>query len=177
MKLSRHRTHETIAEGSAGRQCNCCGLASHSHSAIFRASFRRVGVISRTRPFEPLHTTTGVSPLAVVFAMFGERGDGIRIRLRIVFVGRRFEPKYNTHLMRIVKIGRIKNFRLFAIYGWMVFCFIPTDWACFVQNLGDWAFGIIRCIVQSTVELLSGVLRVLNARAGWITIQPNIPSS
>ena len=28
-------------------------------------------------------------------------------------------------------------FWLFAIYGWMVFCFIPTKLACFVQNVVD----------------------------------------
>ncbi len=44
--------------------------------------------------------------------------------------------------------------RLFAIYGWMVFCVISTELACFVQNLVDWAFGIILCIVQNTVERL-----------------------
>ncbi len=38
-------------------------------------------------------------------------------------------------------------FGLFAIYGWMVFCFISTELACFVQNVVDWAFGIILCIV------------------------------
>ncbi len=37
----------------------------------------------------------------------------------------------------------VKDFWLFAIYGWMVFCFITTDWA----------FGIILCIVQNTVGL------------------------
>ncbi len=45
---------------------------------------------------------------------------------------------------------------LFAIYGWVVFCFITTDLACFVQNLVDWAFGIIPCIVQNTVGLPLG---------------------
>ena len=47
--------------------------------------------------------------------------------------------------------------RLFAIYGWMVFCFISTELACFVQNVVDWAVGIILCFVQNTVELLPGV--------------------
>ena len=46
---------------------------------------------------------------------------------------------------------------LFAIYGWMVFCFISTELACFVQNVVDWAVGIILCFVQNTVELLPGV--------------------
>jgi len=57
-------------------------------------------------------------------------------------------------------------FWLLAIYGWMVFCFIATDLACFVQNLVDWAFGIILCLVQNTVELLPRGLRVLNAHSG-----------
>ncbi len=39
----------------------------------------------------------------------------------------------------------------------MGFCFISTELACFVQYVVDWAVGIIRCIVQNTVELLPGV--------------------
>ena len=40
----------------------------------------------------------------------------------------------------------------------MVFCFISTDLACFLQNLVDWALGIILCIVQNIVGIaeLSG---------------------
>ncbi len=63
-------------------------------------------------------------------------------------------PTYSSNLNLI---ERLWKFRLFAIYGWMVFCFISTNLACFVQNLVDWAFGIILCIVQNTVELLPGV--------------------
>ncbi len=55
--------------------------------------------------------------------------------------------------------SRPKKFEIFAIYGWMVFCFISTDLACLVQDLVDWAFGIIRCIGHPGV-------RVLNAHPG-----------
>jgi hypothetical protein len=46
--------------------------------------------------------------------------------------------------------------RLFAIYGWMVFCFTSTDLVRFVQNLVDWAFGMMGSFVQNVVELLPG---------------------
>ncbi len=35
----------------------------------------------------------------------------------------------------------------------MVSCLITSDSVGCVQNLGDWAFGMIRCIVQKMVEL------------------------
>jgi hypothetical protein len=42
-------------------------------------------------------------------------------------------------------------FRLFAIYGWMVFCFISTKLAYFVQNLVEGVFRITCCSVQNVV--------------------------
>ncbi len=35
----------------------------------------------------------------------------------------------------------------------MGFCRITSDSAWFVQNLGDWIYGIIRCMVQDMVGL------------------------
>ena len=57
---------------------------------------------------------------------------------------------------RSFTIPSYKNIGLFAIYDWMVFCFISTNLACFVQNLVDWAFGTILCIAQNTVGLPPG---------------------
>ena len=44
----------------------------------------------------------------------------------------------------------------FAIYGGMAFCFIPNELACFVQNVVDWVFETILCIVQNTVGMPPG---------------------
>ena len=62
-------------------------------------------------------------------------------------------PTYSSNLNLI---ERLWKFRLFAIYGWMVFCFTSTDLVRFVQNLVDWAFGMMGSFVQNVVELLPG---------------------
>ena len=41
----------------------------------------------------------------------------------------------------------------------MVSCLISSDAVCFVQNVIDWVFGIVRCIVQNMVGLAAGVGR------------------
>ena len=56
------------------------------------------------------------------------------------------------HLLNALNDSMLKELGLFAIYGWMGSCLISSESARFVQNLVDWALGIIRCIVQNVVE-------------------------